>query len=51
MALDVPVESLLPSIAELAAHATGVSPQLDLEGYDSTTQDFVSAAVRRATGG
>lgn len=49
-ALDVPVDTLLPSGAELDELVKVQTPQLDLEGQSSAAHDFVTAAVRRATG-
>jgi transcriptional regulator with XRE-family HTH domain len=50
-ALDTPVETLLPPLHELAEHVNTQSPALDLEGRAPSTLDFVTAALRRATGG
>jgi len=48
--LGVPVETLLPSGAELDSLATFQAPALDLKGQPDSTHDFVTTAIRRATG-
>lgn len=49
-ALDVSVETLLPSGPELDSLATFQAPTLDLEGQPASTHDFVTTTIRRATG-
>jgi transcriptional regulator with XRE-family HTH domain len=49
--LDTPMETLLPPLGELDGFANTQRPALDLEGRSPSTLDFVTAAVRRATGG
>lgn len=48
--LDVSVEALLPSGSELDSLAIFQAPALDLEGQPASTHDFVTTAIRRATG-
>jgi transcriptional regulator with XRE-family HTH domain len=50
-ALGVPVETLLPLGSELDNTAILRAPALDLEGQSNSTHDFVTTAIRRATGG
>jgi len=50
-ALDIPISELLPTYAELDDVARLQLPALDLEGQPGTTHDFVTAAMRRVTGG
>lgn len=49
--LSAPVETLLPSGPELDSIATFRTPTPDLEGQPDSTHDFVTTALRRATGG
>lgn len=50
--LDVPLEDLLPSTSELEKLARAPDSVLtELEGQPEATHDFVTAALRRATGG
>ncbi|MFD0882968.1 helix-turn-helix transcriptional regulator [Streptosporangium algeriense] len=50
-ALQVPASRLLPTGDELVSFATIQTPELDLEGQSSSAHDFVTTAIRRATGG
>lgn len=50
-ALDVPVEDLLPSGPDLDRFVKVQSPDIDLDGQPAATHEFVTAAIRRATGG
>jgi transcriptional regulator with XRE-family HTH domain len=50
-ALDVPVDTLLPTAADLDELLKLQSPALDLEGQPISTHDFVNSAMRRVTGG
>lgn len=45
------VTDLLPSKAELDMLAKVQSPRVDLDGQPDSTHDFVTTALRRATGG
>lgn len=49
--LNIPVETLLPSGSKLDSLATFHAPALDLKGQPDSTHDFVTTALRRATGG
>jgi transcriptional regulator with XRE-family HTH domain len=49
--LDTPAETLLPTGQNLDDLASVQTPTLDLTGQSDTTHDFVTAALRRATGG
>lgn len=49
--LDVPVDALLPSGEELDELGMVQTPEIDLEGQSPSAHDFVTAALRRATGG
>jgi transcriptional regulator with XRE-family HTH domain len=50
-ALDISVATLLPTSSELGALGTIQAPELNLEGQSSSAHDFVTTAIRRATGG
>lgn len=50
-ALDVPVEELLPSGADLDKFVRVQNPAIDLDGQPAATHEFVTSAIRRATGG
>jgi transcriptional regulator with XRE-family HTH domain len=50
-ALGVTVDKLLPSGAELDKLVSMRSPEIDLDGQPDSTHDFVTSAIRRATGG
>ena len=50
-ALDVPVNDLLPSGPDLDRFVKVQSPDIDLDGQPEATHEFVTAAIRRATGG
>jgi transcriptional regulator with XRE-family HTH domain len=49
-ALDVPVDVLLPSGAELDKLVSVQAPQIDLQGQSASAHDFVTMALRRAAG-
>lgn len=48
--LDVTVDSLLPSEQQLDSLGNVQVPQVDLQGLDDSTQEFVTAAIRRHSG-
>jgi transcriptional regulator with XRE-family HTH domain len=50
-ALDVPVDALLPSGPELDKLVRLQSPAVNLDGQSISTHEFVTTAIRRATGG
>ncbi len=50
-ALGIPVAELMPTHAELDEVANLQLPALDLQGQPGKTHDFVTAAMRRVTGG
>lgn len=50
-ALDVPVDELLPSGSDLDKFVRVQNPAIDLDGQPATTHEFVTTAIRRATGG
>lgn len=50
-ALEVPVDALLPSGPELDKLVRFQSPSIDLDGQSMSTHEFVTTAMRRATGG
>lgn len=48
---ESPVAELLPTIEDLARLVTVQRPTVDLAGQSDSTLDFVTTAIRRATGG
>lgn len=49
--LDVPLNVLLPSGTELDKFVRVQSPVIDLDGQSTSTHEFVTTVIRRATGG
>jgi transcriptional regulator with XRE-family HTH domain len=49
--LDVPLSALLPSGPELDKFVKVQSPVIDLDGQSTSTHEFVTMVIRRATGG
>lgn len=50
-ALDVPVDELLPSGPDLDRFVRVQNSDIDLDGQPAATHEFVTTAIRRATGG